>query len=230
LAATFTFSPGSGSTVCGDFSLELKLSQLAGKQVSGLDAYINYDTAKLQAVSIDHTGGIFTSYPLETINSSTGKIVIGASASAFSPVTTEGKVVKLNFKALQTSGTTNITFDYTAGSTTDSNITEAGTATDIITDPGTFTYTLAPTGTTGCQTTTTTPPPATPPPSTPPPATPAAGAKGAPSGEAPEGGIIAPNLFVSLLSLGLIASGLALHLKKRTQTLENFEKRALRDL
>jgi len=190
-AATFSLSPASGSTVSGTFTVTLGLSDLAGKQISGIDVrYLNYEPSKLQAVSVSHSGGIFTSYPLETIDSTTGKIAIGASASAFSPVTTTGTVVTITFKALASSGSTTLNFDYTAGSTTDSNITEAGTATDILTQPPTVTYNF------GGSTTT---PPATPPPITPPPA--------ASAGGTPKGGIFEPTILISFLSFLLLGLG-----------------------
>jgi len=197
-AATFSLSPASGSTVSGTFTVTLGLSDLAGKQISGIDVrYLNYEPSKLQAVSISHSGGIFTSYPLETIDSTTGKIAIGASASAFSPVTTTGTIATITFKALATSGSTTLSFDYTAGSTTDSNITEAGTATDILTQPPTVTYNFG-----GAST----PPPATPPPITPPPA----------GDGTPKGGIFEPTLLVSFLSAMMVGTGLALRIKRQT--------------
>jgi hypothetical protein len=225
-AATFSVSPTSGSQVCDTFNVDINLAELAGKQVSGVDIYLNYEPSKLQADSVSHSGGIFTSYPLEQIDSANGQIVIGASASAFSPVSSEGKIVSISFKALGTSGTTSLTFDYTAGSTTDSNITEAGTATDILTSPAAVSYTLAPSGCgTTTTTTTTTPPPSTPTTTS----TPKGGPQASPSGT-PEGGFTDPTVLLSLLSLLMVSSGIALRIKNRSQTLKNFEKRTLRGL
>jgi len=186
-AATFSLSPASGSTVTGTFTVTLGLTDLASKQVSGVDVYLNYEPSKLQAVSISHSSGIFTSYPLETIDSTTGKIAIGASASAFSPVTTTGTIATITFKALAASGSTTLRFDYipaTPPTTTDSNITEAGAATDILTQPPTVTYNFG--GST------------TPPPTTPPVASP---------GGTPKGGIFEPTLLISLLSFLLLGLG-----------------------
>jgi hypothetical protein len=211
-AATFSLSPVSGSNVCGTFTVTLGLTDLGGKSVSGIDIYLNYEPSKLEAVSVSHSGGIFTSYPLETIDSANGQIAIGASASAFSPVTTTGTIAAISFKTLATSGSTNLNFNYTAGSTTDSNITEAGTATDILTQPPTVTYNF------NCGTTT--PPPTTPP--TTPPATPPAGTG------TPKGGVTEPTILVSLLSAMMVGTGLALKIRKRVPL--TFEEKILKSL
>jgi len=211
LAATFSLSPASGSTVSGTFDVTINLSELSGKQVSGVDIYLNYEPEKLEAQEISTTNGIFTSYPLKTIDSTSGKIAIGASASAFSPVTTEGAIATITFKALATSGSTTLSFDYTEGSTTDSNITEAGTATDILTQPPTVTYNF---GTTTTPSTTT--------------STPKGGAPSASPSGTPAGGFIEPTVFISLLSLTLISLGIMLKVKTRTAL--TFEQKVLKNL
>jgi hypothetical protein len=210
-AATFSLSPASGSTVSGTFTVTLGLADLAGKEVSGVDVYLNYEPSKLEAVSVSHSSGIFTSYPLETIDSSGGQIAVGASASAFSPVTTTGTIATISFRALAISGSTTLSFDYTAGSTTDSNITEAGTATDILTQPPTVTYNFG-----GTTTTPTTP------------TTPSAGNGTPKGGETPEGGVVEPTILISFLSMMLAGTGVALRVKKRITP--TFEEKILKNL
>ena len=146
-AATFSLSPASGSTVSGTFNVTLSLTDLGGKEVSGIDVYLNYEPSKLEAQRIDVSGGIFADYPLQEIDPTGGKlIVLGATAPPHAPVTTPGTIATITFKALRTSGSTTLSFDYTEGSTTDSNITEAGTGTDILIDPPTVTYNFEPPG------------------------------------------------------------------------------------
>jgi len=145
-AATFSLSPVSGSTVSGTFTVTLGLTDLAGKQVSGVDIYLNYEPSKLEAQNINVNGGIFADYPLQTIDSTNGKIAIGAKTSSGAPVVTSGKVATITFRALGTSGSTTLSFDYTSGSTIDSNIVEAGTRTDLLTQPPTVTYNFQPSG------------------------------------------------------------------------------------
>jgi len=204
-AATFSLSPASGSTITGTFTVTLGLTDLGGKQVSAVDVYLNYEPSKLQAVSISHSGGIFTSYSVETIESTTGKIAIGANASAFTPVTSSGTIATITFKALASSGSTTLSFDYTPATppvTTDSNIVEHGTSTELLTQPPTVTYNFG-----GAST-----PPPTAPPTTPttPPATPPAG------DGTPKGGIFEPTLLVSFLSAMMVGTGLALRIRKQT--------------
>jgi hypothetical protein len=149
-AATFSLSPSSGSTVGGTFDVTLNLIDLGGKAVSGIDAYLNYEPSKLEAQSINVSGGIFADYPLRTIDPTNGKVVIGAgngsAAAPNTPVTAPGRIATITFKTLATSGSTTLNFDYTSGSTIDSNITEARTGTDILTTPPTVTYSIQPTG------------------------------------------------------------------------------------
>ncbi len=219
-AATFSLSPASGSTVSGTFTVTLGLTDLAGKQVSAIDVYLNYEPSKLEAQSISVSSGIFNDYPVKTIDSTNGRIAISAHGSTLAPVTTSGTIATITFKAKQTSGTTNLSFDYvstTPPTTTDSNIVEAGTATELLTQPPTVTYNFG---------TTTTPPPTTPPPTTPPPTTPPAG-NGAAKG-APEGGVTEPTVLVSFLSMTMVGVGLALRIKRRTAL--SFEEKILNRL
>jgi hypothetical protein len=199
-AATFSLSPASGSTVSGTFTVTLGLTDLAGKQVSSVDVYLNYEPSKLGAVSVSHSGGIFTSYPLETIDSTTGKIAIGANASSFTPVTSSGTIATITFKALASSGSTTLRFDYTPATppvTTDSNIVEHGTSTELLTQPPTVIYNFG--GTTTPSVPTPTPTPTTP-------STPKGAPSASPSGT-PAGGILEPTLLISLLSFLLIGLG-----------------------
>lgn len=206
-AATFSLSPASGSTVSGTFTVTLNLTLLAGEQVSGIDVYMNYEPSKLEALEVDVSNGIFSNYVDPQIDSANEKIKIFASApGALSPVTQSGTIAEISFKALQTSGSTTLSFDYTAGSTIDSNVTEAGTETDLLTQPPTVTYNFG-TSTTTTTATTTTPP------------------AGNGVGETPEGGITDPTVLVSFLSMGMVGAGLALRIKKRTAL--SFEERIL---
>ena len=145
-AAAFSLSPPDGSTVSGTFDVTLSLTDLDEKEVSGIDAYLNYEPNKLEAQNVDVSSGIFGDYPLRTIDPTNGKIAIGATAPAHVPVTAPGKIATITFRALRTSGSTTLDFDYTPGSTIDSNITKAGTGADILTQPPTVTYTFEPSG------------------------------------------------------------------------------------
>ena len=210
-AATFSLSPASGSTVSGTFDVTLSLTGLANREVSGIDVYLNYEPSKLEAQSVNVSSGIFASYPMKTIDSTNGQIAIGASASASEPITSTGTIATITFKALATSGSTALSFDYTSFSTTDSNITEAVTADDILTQPPTVTYTF------GTSTTT--------PPTTLPPTTPPAGNGEDISTTTPDGGITEPTVLVSFLSMAMVGAGLALRVKKRIAP--SFEEKIL---
>jgi len=198
-AATFSLSPASGSTVSGTFTVTLSLTVLAGEQVSGIDVYLNYEPSKLEALGVDVSNGVFSNYVDPQIDSANGQIKIFASApGALSPVTQSGTIAEISFRALATSGSTTLDFDYTAGSTIDCNVAEAGTETDLLTQPPTVTYNFG---------TTTTPP--------------------ADNGtdEVPDGGITEPTVLISFLSMSMVGAGLVLRIKKRTGP--NFEEKIL---
>ncbi len=218
-AATFSLSPASGSTVSGTFDITLSLTGLStGDQVSAIDAYLNYEPSKLEAQSISVSSGIFNDYPVKTISSTSGQIAISASASAFEPVTSGGTIAVITFKALAASGSTTLSFDYTAGSTTDSNIVDSDTGEELLTQPPTVTYYFgAGNGDDGDDTT----PPVTPPAGNGDDTTP----KG---GEAPEGGVTEPTVLISFLSMAMVGTGLALKARKRITP--TFEEKILNSL
>ena len=145
--AAFSLSPPDGTTVSGTFEVIIGLVDVAdGDAVSGIDAYLNYEPSKLEAQNINVSGGIFADYPLQAIDSTNGKIVIGARASHGDPVATEGEIATITFETSKTSGSTTLSFDYTEGSTIDSNIIKASTGEDILTQPPTVTYNFEPSG------------------------------------------------------------------------------------
>ncbi len=138
-AATLSVSAASGS-VSGTFTIDVNVDTAAAN-VTGVDAILNYEPSKLEATQI--TEGAFSSYPKREIDSTNGKIRISATASADSPFSGSGKVATITFRALATSGTTTLTFDYTSGSTTDSNVVEHQTVQDVLTGVTNGSYTLA---------------------------------------------------------------------------------------
>jgi len=146
--AVLYFSPPGESASTGtvninsasEFSVDVKVNT-HGSNSAGADVIVTYDTTKLQYVSGSMPGsGSGSFYPTVVkgapASNTTGRIsmarVIQAPDEGSSPVYTNGDGVFANlvFKPLASSpvGTTvNLSFDYTAGSTTDCNV--AGTTT-----------------------------------------------------------------------------------------------------
>ncbi len=102
----------------------------AGKEIDGVDVIISFDPTKVEVVGQQVTAGsVLPEVPLNKIDNTTGKI-------RFSALTFEAKAVNGILGTFRISpkkaGEVNLTFDYTAGATTDSNMAEHGTAQDIL--------------------------------------------------------------------------------------------------
>ena len=143
-SATLALSPASGTFVVNTpFDVGVYLNT-NGAKVDGVDIKLNYEPAKLEAQLITPETSIFPDFPTKTINATTGKITISATAAVGSPYsnTTATKIVTIKFKPL-TTGSTTLTFDFTAGATTDSNVVENTTNLDILTAVTNANYTLS---------------------------------------------------------------------------------------
>lgn len=121
--STYAYSPNQTYTVG-------IIIDSAGKLVSGVDIIINFDPTKAQVIDPKITpANLFEQYPLNSVDNVKGKIRIGALSFNAKPVT--GIIGTFKFKSL-IKGEVNFSFDYTPGATTDTNIAEQGTATDIL--------------------------------------------------------------------------------------------------
>lgn len=104
-----------------------------GHSLDGVDAVIHYDTTHLSATtSAVVRGTIFSEYPVLTVDQQNGVIrisgITGVGATSFSGI---GELATVNFKAL-TAGKAVASLEYVKGSTTDSNMIDAGTPQDIL--------------------------------------------------------------------------------------------------
>lgn len=133
--ASLSLSPTTGSYNIGDsFSVEVRVNT-NGQDVVVVAAYINYNTSYFRADSIDTTGSIFTTEAEKTIDSTAGLIKITRGIPTPGVNTTNGKVATINFTAISATSPSadNITFDFAAGSTLESNvILDDGLGTDIL--------------------------------------------------------------------------------------------------
>ena len=143
-SATLALSPASGTFVVNiPFDVGVYLNT-NGANVDGVDIKLSYEPARFEAQLITPETSIFPTFPTKTINATTGKITVSATAAVGSPYsnTTATKMVTVRFKPL-TTGSTTLTFDFTAGATTDSNVVENQTNLDILTAVTNANYTLS---------------------------------------------------------------------------------------
>lgn len=119
--ATITLKPDTASThLGGEFTLSVMVDT-AGYASGGVGTVIKYDPDMVAATHIN-PGSIFADYPLTTIDQTNGKITIsGIAASADHLYTGAGEFATVTFLARNV-GTGTISFDFTPGSTRDSNI------------------------------------------------------------------------------------------------------------
>ncbi|GEM_PF-1257152 len=118
--------PASGPFNRGcSFTLNVQL-KTGGAPTEGVDAIIIYDPTRLTADSLKK-GTLFTEYPINNIDSSTGRIAISAIASVGTPFTGSGVFASINFTVPQAAptGTTQVNLDFDPNNkskTTDSNV------------------------------------------------------------------------------------------------------------
>lgn len=119
----YNYSPG------GSYPIGIILDS-AGKSVDGVDVVISFDPTKVEIVSgkVNPTT-VFTEFPLNKVDTVLGKLRF--SGLTFSPGPVTGVVGTFSIKPL-VRGEVNLTFDFVAGATTDSNIAMHGSATDIL--------------------------------------------------------------------------------------------------
>ena len=133
-SATLSLSPSRGSNNAGDiFSVNILLNT-GGSAVQGVDvAYLNYNPALLEAQDDDGAvagtqitaGTLMPSTLTNPVESATGKITFSQVTDSGASYTGNGVLATIRFKTLS-AGTANVNFDFTAGSTIDTNIASAG--------------------------------------------------------------------------------------------------------
>lgn len=154
LAATLSLSPTTGTHNKGcNFSVDIILDT-GGVQTDGTDAILKYDNSKITATSIT-SGTIYADYPGNSIDDTTGKVTSSGLASISSAFSGKGTLATVNFtvKEAAAAGATIISFDFDSNNktnTTDSNVVQRGSQTDILSSVTNGNYTI---GTGACGTT-----------------------------------------------------------------------------
>ncbi len=182
-ASTLILSPASGSFTSGQtFTVDINLNT-AGAAVDGVDLfYLRYPSNILEVqdsnagtAGVQIAPGTLFSQTLTNIaDAATGRITFSAVTTGGTTYNGSGKLATITFKAVG-NGTAAVTFDFSPGSTSDTNV--AGAGADTLTSVTNGSYTVSgvttppppPPTPTPPPTPPTTPPPVTPPPTTPPP-------------------------------------------------------------
>jgi len=141
-AAYLSLSPATESVEVGkSFDVDVILNT-GGTDTDAADVIINYDSAKLTLTTA--TLGDLYDNRLVTNTSVAGKVTLRATASAGSSFNGTGNFATLTFTGKAT-GTASVNFDFSANSTTDSNVAFSGS--DILGSVTNGTYTVVNAGT-----------------------------------------------------------------------------------
>ena len=122
--ATLTAMPQTGNYNINDnFPVSVYVNT-HGQSVVVVAAYLNYDKASFEAVSINTTGSVFTMEAEKIIDSTNGVIKITRGIPSPGVNTANGLVAVINFRAIAVTSPSsdNLTFQFTAGSTLESNV------------------------------------------------------------------------------------------------------------
>lgn len=118
-----TFSKGK------TYQVEIKIDS-QGKEIDGTDVIINFDPKKAEVTRKEvKTANIFENYILNNVDNKKGQINL--SALTFNAKAVSGTLGSFEFRP-NSIGVVNFTFDFTSGRTTDSNIAEHSTKSDIL--------------------------------------------------------------------------------------------------
>jgi len=134
--ASLALSPASGTVNKGcSFSVDISLNT-GGAQTDGTDAIVFYDPTRLTATAIK-SGTIYSDYPGNSIDASTGKITVSGLSPVGSTFSSSGILATINFTVLEAAplGATQVKFDFDPadkGKTNDSNIVERDTVSDVL--------------------------------------------------------------------------------------------------
>ena len=147
-AATLSVSPSSQSVNAGDtFAVTVNLDT-QNASVDGVDLrYLNYNSNLLQAQSVT-PGNLMPMTLANSVDNNLGRITFSQVSAGGSKYKGSGVLATITFKALA-AGSANLSFNYTNGNTTDSNVAAAGADVLSAVVNGSYTISGSSSGTTG---------------------------------------------------------------------------------
>ncbi len=154
--ASLSLSPATGTFNKGcSFTVTIKLDT-GGAQTDGTDVILLYDAGKLSTTTASIASGtIYPDYPGNNADQQNGKVTISGLASVTSAFVGQGTLATIAFtvNADAAEGPAKVRFDFDPSNkakTTDSNVVERGTVTDILSSVVDGNYTIG--SGTGCTT------------------------------------------------------------------------------
>lgn len=117
------------------FTVSIKIS--SDKLSDGSDLIISFDPKLLTVETVGTekapviVGTLYNDYPLNKLNSTLGKITVSGVVTQKDGVKADGLFGSIVFTA-KAAGVTQVSFDFSPGKTSDSNVTETGTGKDVL--------------------------------------------------------------------------------------------------
>ena len=134
-SSTLSLNASKTSLKVGE-SVTVAINVSAVVATDGMDVILSYDP-KLLSVTLGlgkipvAVGTIYSDYPLNQVDEGAGRIAVSGITSQAGGIIARGMVGAVTFTA-KAPGKAKIAFDFTPGSTTDSNVIETKTAQDIL--------------------------------------------------------------------------------------------------
>ena len=148
-SATLALSPASGAYATGDiFSVNIVLNTQSNP-IQGVDiVYFNYNPALLEVQDDDAgvagtqiaSGALMATTALNSVDAGAGRVAFSQITTSGTSYTGSGTLATVRFKALS-SGTAAVTFNFTSGSTIDTNVASNGA--DILASAAGGSYVLS---------------------------------------------------------------------------------------
>jgi hypothetical protein len=124
-SATLSLSPTAQTVGLNQtFTVNVNLDT-AGGRVDGVDIYsLHFSPSVLQVVQV-LPGNLFANTVVNSVNNSTGVISFAQTSAGGTYFSGSGVLAQITFRSMAR-GSSNVTFDFTPGSTTDTNVTYQG--------------------------------------------------------------------------------------------------------
>jgi hypothetical protein len=128
-AANLSLSPSAGNANTGNsFNVDIVLNS-SGQSIDGVDAVLSYNPSMLEIQDANSTaagiqisaGSLMPVVTYNSVNSASGKILFSQVHNPGTTFNGYGTLATITFKALS-AGSATVSFDFTAGNTTDSNV------------------------------------------------------------------------------------------------------------
>lgn len=140
--AVLSLSPDSGQITAGE-TVFVKINlDTGGQATDGTRAVLRFDPSLLQVEDVNYEIAVYANYPVKKIDNETGRVVVsGIINPNEDPFQGQGVLATLKVKGLK-AGWAALSFDFTPGETTDSNVALTKSGEDLLVKTAGAVYTV----------------------------------------------------------------------------------------